>query len=866
MSTWSDWVLPSAATSTNWSTPNNALLRNGLTSDISYVPNFSFGFREGGFGLETSIQDSEVLTTFSLKTRSITKIINTNNPISDYSISKIQQDIFITVRKNLQSGNVIELKTFNFEIDSRSTPVELQARIQFKKTGSTFNLDYGEMRVRYSEFIYPWTTPTPKEIGAFEAKIDSTIGTYASPSISERGIVISTSPNPTTSDTKVIAGGASTGAYTTNLPGLSQSTQYYIRSYVIDTGETYYSDEINFTTRTVSVPVPTIFDRGVFETKASSSVDATLRLTVTGRGFVLATTPNPTTANTQVPSGTGNGDFQSTITSLTENTTYYIRAYLIHGGNTFYSDETSFTTRTIAISHVDATEIKALEATITATIDPELRINVTDRGFIWSTSANPTFESNVIVVGDGDGEFSTTVSGLTPEREVFYRAYIKYENSPEVTFTTGVLSFVTLPQVLVPKTFFYRFFSSQLVYQHSFRKEGFEVETKPEFTWKINGGMGLMGIEILAPVEDFIEWTQELANTVAVMQCVVHDSETSDKGRVLYTGVAADSRYNLTGEGFIKLDGFKYAHAGEFDLNKKQLQDISGNTRISYSNMDFGDIYRDLIDKYQLQGALCDYTDTSIRDVGLTLSITFQNESFLDAMKRLAGFLPERWYFYIDGNNIFHLNQTNLNEPDHAVTIGKEVSSGYFTLSFADIVNDVYFNGGDTGSGFLYRKRTLQSSITQYGIRADRVSDERVTVPETADLRMEQIIRTKGQPIRYIEFTVEDGNLNRSGYDIESLKVGDSIQVLHPSLPTDITRYQNSAGTVGNAVYNQSFYNYDVNASLGVPFQIQEIKYEGNKAIIRSSDVITNQAQTIRQLQKQQLVQSTINSPDAPSS
>lgn len=774
---WTEWKNPGRVRDrfSLWTNDSNALTENGqfASRDINNVTSVSANLKNSvdgypviGSGLSVTVPTDDTVREYFLgEISSVKKIPNNSSGtlISSLSVAEFEDRL-------ASQTDSLTLDDFNFDLSDRDSLIGVSMKGIYKHDGTSLYIDTIQARVEYTPFVLPFLNPISKDIGAFEAKIDSTIGTYASPSISERGVVISTSPNPTTSDTKVTASGTSTGAYTTNLTGLSQSTQYYVRSYVIDTGETYYSDEI------------------------------------------------------------------------------------------------TFTTRTIAISHVDATDIKALEATLTATIDPELRLDVTERGFLWSTSANPTFDNNVEVVGDGDGEFSTTLSGLTPEREIFYRAYIKYENSPEVTFTTGVLSFVTLPQILVPKTFFYRFFDNNLVYQHSFKKEGFEVETKPEFTWKINAGMGLMGIEIFAPVEDFVEWSQELANTIAVMQCVVHDSETSDKGQVLYTGVAADSRYNLTGEGFIKLDGFKYAHAGEFDLNKKQLQDISGNTRISYSDMDFADIYRDLIDKYQLQGALCDYTDTSIRDVGLTLSITFQNESFLDAMKRLAGFLPERWYFYIDGNNIFHLNQTNLNEPDHVVTYGKEVSSGDFTLSFADIVNDVYFNGGDTGAGFLYRKRTLQSSITRYGIRAERVSDERVTVPETADLRMEQIIRTKGQPIRYIEFTVEDGNLNRSGYDIESLKVGDSIQVLHPSIPTDITRYQNSAGTVGNAVYNQSFYNYDVNASLGVPFQIQEIKYEGNKAIIRSSDVITNQAQTIRQLQKQQLVQSTINSPDAPSS
>jgi hypothetical protein len=578
---------------------------------------------------------------------------------------------------------------------------------------------------------------------------------------------------------------------------------------------------------------------------------------------VYSTSPNPTTSNTKViASGTTTGTYSTELTGLAEATTYYVRSYVIDTGETYYSEEIQFTTRTIAFEEVNTPEIKGTSATVSATINANLGLNITERGFVYSASPNPSITSNPIVVsGTEAGEFSAEITGLDPETEYFFRSYIKYTNSPEVTFLSGVLSFTTTPLVLIPKTYFYKFFDFQGNYQESFKERGFNISNLPDFNWRINGGKGMMRVNFDANIEEFTDWIK--TNTVAVMQCVVHDSETPEKGEVIYSGLASDSKYQLKANGHISLDGFAYSSA-EGDLNNKRLQTIGGETRVSYSNMDFADIYKDIIDKHQLLGGYVFYTPSSVDTVGINLSITFKNESVLEAMQRLAGFLPRGWFWRIDGANKFELKQTNFSVPDHRVWIGREVSEGDVTLSIADVKNDVLFHGGETGTGKLYRRKSLLSSIQTYGIRSEALADERVVTVDTAELRMDNLLNQKSVAPRYIEFVIQDGNLNRAGYDIESLKVGESIQVLHPSVSTDFTRYQNPAGTVGNAVYNESFYNYNRDASLGVPFQIQEIRYQGNQAIVRSSDILQNQSQTIRQLQKSLLTQSTVDSPDAP--
>jgi len=66
--------------------------------------------------------------------------------------------------------------------------------------------------------------------------------------------------------------------------------------------------------------------------------------TVTARGVCWATTLNPTVSDSHTLNGTGNGTFTSSITGLSPETTYYVRAYATNSAGTSYGSEVSFIT------------------------------------------------------------------------------------------------------------------------------------------------------------------------------------------------------------------------------------------------------------------------------------------------------------------------------------------------------------------------------------------------------------------------------------------------------------------------------------------------------------------------------------------
>lgn len=65
--------------------------------------------------------------------------------------------------------------------------------------------------------------------------------------VTARGLAWSTNANPTTSD-NVIAGGSGTGAFVSNLTGLTKYTTYHVRAYATNSAGTAYGEDLSFLT------------------------------------------------------------------------------------------------------------------------------------------------------------------------------------------------------------------------------------------------------------------------------------------------------------------------------------------------------------------------------------------------------------------------------------------------------------------------------------------------------------------------------------------------------------------------------------------------------------------------------------------
>jgi uncharacterized protein (TIGR02145 family) len=79
-------------------------------------------------------------------------------------------------------------------------------------------------------------------------------------SVTSRGVVWGTSPNPTISLSTKTNDGNGIGSYSSSVSGLTANTIYYIRSYATNLAGTGYGNELSFNTSTTCAGSPTIRD------------------------------------------------------------------------------------------------------------------------------------------------------------------------------------------------------------------------------------------------------------------------------------------------------------------------------------------------------------------------------------------------------------------------------------------------------------------------------------------------------------------------------------------------------------------------------------------------------------------------------
>ena len=165
--------------------------------------------------------------------------------------------------------------------------------------------------------------------------------------VTERGVVYSTSPKPTTADTKLVSGKGK-GSFSVKLSNLKEATTYYARAYAVNSKGTSYGEQKSFTTGKTDVPNVTtteVTDVSFATATVSGEVTSDGGLIVTERGVVYGTSPNPTTADTKSVSGKGKGSYSVALSNLQEATTYYVRAYAVNSKGTSYGEQKSFTTK-----------------------------------------------------------------------------------------------------------------------------------------------------------------------------------------------------------------------------------------------------------------------------------------------------------------------------------------------------------------------------------------------------------------------------------------------------------------------------------------------------------------------------------------
>lgn len=272
------------------------------------------------------------------------------------------------------------------------------------------------------------TTGPLTEIGPTTAIGGGDVTNDGNTDILVRGVCWDIRKSPDIEDERT-TDGYGTGQFISNITGLLPTTTYFLRAYAVNSEGISYGNQVTFTTSLYAPPeLTTRAVTRITQTTASSGGNITSDggIPVAERGVCWSSTkPLPDISDSKTTDGSGSGGFESNLTGLTGNTTYYVRAYATNEQGTGYGAAVQF--KTGALPPTVTTAVINPTSPSTATggghVTGDGGSAVTARGVCWSTSSNPTISNSRTTNGTGTGPFESNLVSLTPNTTYHVRAY-----------------------------------------------------------------------------------------------------------------------------------------------------------------------------------------------------------------------------------------------------------------------------------------------------------------------------------------------------------------------------------------------------------------------------------------------------------
>src|SRR3990167_3670169 len=300
-----------------------------------------------------------------------------------------------------------------------------------------------------------------------------------------------------------------------------------------------------------------------------------------------------------------------------------------------------------------------------------------------------------------------------------------------------------------------------------------------------------------------------------------------------------------------------YPQAG--DLHYK-IEPANLTTTISYSDIDPSEMLRDILDLYIERGGKISYGGASLEPTLTSASYTFKVMTILECINKIVELCPPNFYFYIDqANNIIYLREVS-EDYEHRLVYGKNVAINNLTAISQNIVNTVYFTGGEIAAGVnFYKKYEDEDLIDRFGVKSVAITDNRVTIEDTADKIVSKVLTENNSPRMRSNIELIDSNIsdNPAGIDIENLHVGEVISLANIG--------QNGSSRWGKARWDVDRWGMSFRDFGTIILQIGRINYEPAKLVIEAKELPVNFYKQLASQDESVGKLETINNPDSPS-
>lgn len=249
--------------------------------------------------------------------------------------------------------------------------------------------------------------------------------------ISEKGVCFGKSAMPTVNDSKQTATSGKDNSFTCRITGLEKETTYYVRAYVKTSDNTvFYGDDKAFkTTKEVTLPTLSAVSISNIQTTSATFVGAITsdgNSEITECGFCWSDVAEPTIVDNKTNCDPQSKEMGKNITSLTEGTKYFLRAFAKNAMGYAYSEVASFETLSVTTPVLSAPILENIGKTTadaSTVIESNGNTTISEAGFCWSVSPNPTVYDNRVVGSITNNNVRAKLTGLPGLSTVHVRAF-----------------------------------------------------------------------------------------------------------------------------------------------------------------------------------------------------------------------------------------------------------------------------------------------------------------------------------------------------------------------------------------------------------------------------------------------------------